>query len=598
MKHYLKILLVFLLTGSFTAQAQNQADYTFTIHIGAFINPELTDFENIRSFGYLYAQKFNSLQQIYMGDYPSEQDASKILAQVKNNGYPDAFITRRSLENSSVSIMIQLGIEKADSKINWANYASAGPLYTYQSGNTIRVTTGPFEQLDDAQNRLTTIGENGFEGAFIKNINSVLLHKVTAFENDSNVEIPQSYESEFSKPPSDSKEIIAETTPMKSQAPDVMIKKNTEDVIEDQKEEPRPKSYEEVLVSKSPESISHSNSLAIPQIRNDVKRTSVLKLQEVLKLNGAYSSSLDGLYGPGTQEGYNEMLANNKDILKYKMLSSFYESATPEKPLTQNIISAMDNDIAVGVSKLKGQRTAISKAYQAYGIFALSGKNIETDKLMNEAIKSVFAENKASGNLPLDVKKDYTYSDFDHLIRHIRYVHSASKENVEVPCWLFEKHPKEANKAFDPANDIDKGEYTIQDCGKIYQWESIRLMETIMKEMTPDLSKIDPSNLAILQSKRAGLMLFPKAQSVEEYQKIDNWNTNLWNGLDKKEKTDPLYSRMITPLKVAYFQSWALLEDHFMNQDFTAREARGLSLSVLKTIVEPYLKRYSDMESK
>ena len=89
-------------------------------------------------------------------------------------------------------------------------------------------------------------------------------------------------------------------------------------------------------------------------------------------------------------------------------------------------------------------------------------------------------------------------------------------------------------------------------------------------------------------------MLAPKTLTIEDYKKIDAWNTTLWNGLLKWEIADPLHTRMTTPLKVTYFQSWALLEDHFMNQGFVAKDARGLSLCVLETIVEPYLGRYSE----
>jgi len=102
MKHYANILFAVLLTASLsTANTTKAANYTFTIHIGAFVNAQLTDFENIRPYGYIYTQKFNNLLKIYMGDYKTEADATKVLTQIKSSGYPDAFITRRNLDDGT-----------------------------------------------------------------------------------------------------------------------------------------------------------------------------------------------------------------------------------------------------------------------------------------------------------------------------------------------------------------------------------------------------------------------------------------------------------------------------------------------------------------
>lgn len=612
MKHYFNILLVVLLAASLSANTANQVAYTFTIHVGAFVNPKLTDFENIRPYGYLYAQKFNNLLQVYMGDYATESEASKILTQIKQRGYPDAFITRRNLEMGTSVTIIQLGSEKAGTDIDWAYYMKAGTLQAFQSGNTIQIATGPYEDLDIASSRLDLIKKSGFNDAFIKNVNSVLLHKVTSFETGSSIQIPKEYEEVLTAKAPAEEVVIAEIPPKKNPVPDVMVKKKAPANLDAKKEEPRPATYDEVIAVKSPPITTESpvspvattkvaanekkasiKTIAIPDIRSDVKRTSVLKLQEVLKTEGSYRSSLDGFFGPGTQKSLAEMMATDPEIQKYKLLTQAYRNNSPKASELQTIIYEMGDDVAAGVSKLKRQKSAISKAYQAYGIFALSGKNQETDKLMNRAIKESFAGKKLKNKPPFDISAVYSYSDYKNLILHLRYIHSASGEDIGVPCWLFEKHQKETLLAFDPARELAKGDYEIQDCGNITQWESISLLETIMKEMTPDLADLDPATFATLQSKRAVLMLAPKAQSIEDYKKIDTWNTNLWNGLTKWEASDPLHSKMTTPLKVAYFQSWALLEDHFMNQGFTAKEARGLSLSILETIVEPYLGRYA-----
>ena len=80
---------------------------------------------------------------------------------------------------------------------------------------------------------------------------------------------------------------------------------------------------------------------------------------------------------------------------------------------------------------------------------------------------------------------------------------------------------------------------------------------------------------------------------LESYKSIDQWNKSLWKGLTDWENSSAVHSKVMIPLRVAYFKSWALLEDYFMNKGFKPKEARGLSLAVLRTIVEPHLQSYT-----
>ncbi len=633
MKHYINILLAVFLTASLSnANTTNQADYTFTIHLGAFVKAKVTDFEDIRPYGYMYAHKLNNLHQIYMGDYETEGAAIKVLDKIKIKGYPDAFVTRRSLASGSNKTTIEIGSQEVGKNINWANYSNVGPLQTFQSGNFIIIVTGPFNSQDEAQGRLTHIQNSGYKNAGIQIINSALLHKVGDFETGGGIQIPTSFE-RIVVPPAPEEEVVIAEIPPKKKSMNMMVKKKTPAKKVDPRDEPRPSTYgDDVLTAKSPtariktkpkvesakatESVATKTkpatktetkakkkiekkifvekTLATPTIRPKVKRTSVLKLQEVLKLKGDYKSGLDGFYGKGTNASYKNMITKNKEIQKYKWLAKMYKEEAGETSTLEQIIFTMNDDVAAGVSRLKNEKSAISKAYQAYGIYALSGKNKTTDKLMNEAIKESFSNNKMKNKAPFDYKAKQSYSNYAELIKHIRYIHGASKEGVAVPCWMFEKHEKEAVAAFDPANELASSDYVLQDCGNVMAWESLSLIETIMKEMTPDLTAKEKQEVAKMQSKRASLMLSPKAQSVEAYKNIDNWNKNLWSGLAKWEAADPLHAKIMTPLKVTYFQSWALLEDHFMNKGFETKEARGLSLCVMQSIVDPYLSRYSD----
>ena len=56
MKHYTTLLLAAMLSVfTFSSQAQTSTtEYHYTIHIGAFVKAQLTDFDDVRRLGYVY----------------------------------------------------------------------------------------------------------------------------------------------------------------------------------------------------------------------------------------------------------------------------------------------------------------------------------------------------------------------------------------------------------------------------------------------------------------------------------------------------------------------------------------------------------------
>lgn len=460
MKHILNILLVAFTVSVLQAgeASKNYEDYTFTIHIGAFVKANISDFKNIQQYGYLYLLQLNNLQQVYMGDYKTEAAADKILAKVKEAGYPDAFTTRRSLKNGKKVTVIQIGTEKVGDQIDWVKYAKAGPLNVLLVDKYVKLVTGTFEDLDLARQRLRILKEMGFSDAFMKNVNDLLLHKVTSFETAGLIDIP----TEFTYTP-EPEPVVADEEVFKIDEPTVTKKGKSPE------EEAVPESYDVVFM---PKAAPAKNEIAEPTIRKNVKRTSVLKLQEVLKADGSYKSSLDGFYGPGTEKGYNITMAGNPEIQKYQVLTKFAQ--------------------------------------------------------------------------PLKV---------------------AEKE--------------------------DSPKKTTNDLAGIYiNWESIKLLKTIVNDLDPTPEKPVPTKIAAKNLKQTQLLMAAKAPNQEEYNYINDWNESLWKGLNEWEKADPLHKRLTTPLKIAYFKSWALLEDYFMDRGYKAKEARGMSLFVLQNIVEPGLNSY------
>jgi len=195
MKHILTLLLVSVLGfTALSAKADHQAsfddEYVFTIHVGAFVKAKMSDFNEIRPYGFMYAQKYNNLLQIYMGDYPSEPKAMKVLEKIKRHGYPDAFVTRRNMKKGKSVRVIQVASNAIGEDIDWVRYSAAGQLYALLDGNQVKLVTGPFATSDEANNYLNSLQQIGFSSAFTKRTNNVLLHKITSFEAGQSLNFP------------------------------------------------------------------------------------------------------------------------------------------------------------------------------------------------------------------------------------------------------------------------------------------------------------------------------------------------------------------------------------------------------------------------
>ncbi len=493
------ILLIVLLAFSQkpTLFAQAPANHTFSIHIGTFVKAEVSDFDNIRPFGFVYAEKFrNNMLKIFLGEFPTEGIANQSLDQIKAKGYPDAFVLRRNLQQGEKVHILQLDSRELGQNIVWQNYMQAGPLYAVLDNRQVNVVTGVFENEAEANQRLSIVQQLGFPNASVGTINNIYLHEISAFEAGKELLVPDValvVESPVVETPvvetpiieEAPVEVVSETsTPSTSES----VLETIEEVASAPVEEATPPavemipdSYDEVLTSRSPiaetppvmevppvveiPEVVEVKPARIdqPYIRPKVKRTSAIELQKVLKVEGAYTGSLDGYYGRGTKGAYAKILAAHPYVNRYQTLAQKEEKWTS-----------------------KG-----------------------------------------------GIEKDDLFSD----------------------------------------------------------WESLQLLNTIANDLdrNPAVSKSMQKEYAAI---RAELYTSTIPLSTPEQKAIIEWNTSLWKGLDTWADKDPIHKKMTTPLKITYYQSMVLLEDYFMDKKFKPLEAKGLALSVLQTLVAPYLESY------
>ena len=586
MKILLKTYFLLFFCASLTLSFAQKKEYNYTVQIGTFVSAKADDFKAIRPYGFIYADQLDKdLHQIYIGGFKKESNARQLLNKVKAKGYLDAYITQRPLNKGKELRMIQLETLGIKDAINWAKFNGIQNLYVHLDGELIKILTGIFTSDNTLNIQLKKIKARGFKDAFAKTVNSKQLHRLSDFETNGSIVIPtemEIVEKEIEKIPT--LEAIAEVKKPKEE----FTAKSPSKVVAETPPPPVsiPPEYDNInFRPKSPNAFK-------PKIRKNVKRTSALELQIVLKEERVYVSSIDGLYGPATEKAYDKVMNSNRQIKKYILLSR-YISETPNTRTTklEQSIDALSTDTPKSMKTLEQINHPLAKAYRAYVLFVNGGNSNKVNQLMNQAIQESFAGKKVENQAPFDYKATYAYTNLDQLILHLSYIHKANIDNPAVPCWLFQKHPKEMAKAFEPFATMSESNYKVQDCGGFMEWKELQLLKTIATDLYTG-GKLNQKNLTALENERARLFLLPKP--LNDIQKTDaqNWNDNLWTTLDDWAKQDPLHQELTTALKITYFQSAVLLEDYFMDKGLKYTDAKPLALLTLKTVVAPYFENY------
>ena len=166
---HLILLLFFITTAVLSAKSA-----FYTVKIGTFMNPQLGDFEAVRSLGYVYADKAEGeLYQIYLGRFTDKVKAEEAAVQIKGKGYFDAHVEERQLEEGSMVTVVQIASTLVKETVKWDKYLPAGQLHTILTEDRLKVVVGPYEDVAAAKVHLVKLRKKGFADAFIKNVNSV-----------------------------------------------------------------------------------------------------------------------------------------------------------------------------------------------------------------------------------------------------------------------------------------------------------------------------------------------------------------------------------------------------------------------------------------
>lgn len=563
MKKSAWLLLLFIWT---VTSAKAQQNIYYTINIGTFVDAKVEDFAALQPIGFLHASSLEeNLSQIYLGGYKNLNAATADLAKVRTAGYTNAYIQENFLSEGQNVAVVQIATLPKNTNVNWSKYADAGNLYLLLENNMIKITVGTFADASQARPQVSAIRQKGFKDAFVKIVNSVYLHELGAFETGSVIKKPLiPFKFEDGTP-------VIETEEAR---PDDYNQSNYPET------RPTPQNDSPNWTRKG----TATKTMNLPAIRGDIKRRSALELQKVLKAEGSYTAGLDGYYGNGTKSAYQNFVDQNYDYKKYQLLAK----ATPAASRAEgDRLQRAINNLPSNPAGVEGYPNALAKAYQAYVLFTKLGPDNSVNNLMNTALKEAYLNTPPQMVPGFDYRATYAYNDLTQLILHLYYTHAAPGINYKVPCWLAERHPDEVARA--NANFMGQT-LPMQDCNQFGEWEEISILAAIATDLT--IKPVDPTIKAKAAAARSSILLTQQPLSAELNNELEQWNNRLWQGVSTWGNADPLHGKLVTTLKVAYFQAQVRLEDYFMDKGFRAAEAKGLSLATLRSLVGNELDRF------
>jgi hypothetical protein len=579
------VLSIFLWTSIATAQQY------YTIVVGTFLDAKTTDFNEIKPYGLVYSYQLDgNLSKIYLGGFDKRAKADQVVESLKDKGYTNAFVQERHLNEGKTVVVIQMATRFVDKPIEWEKFEQNGQLYAILNDNKIKVLTGIFPDLTTAKQYLPAIKNSGYSDAFIKKVNSALLVKVSEFETGIKKPLlPISFEdNKLTKGNTDALPPGQKPGDYNTKGKNPVYQPNTPPsydtrVVTPKSGNPTPVSIDEVEEEPA--------GMPLPAIRRKVKRRSALELQKVLKNEKYYTSSLDGYYGKGTAAAYSQALLDNTELKKYAFLAQRSSSSAPATSgnRLQNAINSLRTDPSA-INIIDASNSPIAKAYRAYYLFSKLGASSDINRLMSGALQGAFSGKKMENKPPFDYNATYAYEDMDQLIRHLFYIHAAPDNIYEVPCWVYKRHPRESAKAQAAIAGFGSEDFKSAACSQQLNWDEIKLLEAIASDLNSN--QTSASKLAAGAAKRSQIFLAPNSLTKKERTEAEQWNQELWANLNAWSNRDPLHERSVVALKIAYYQSAVRLEDYFMDQGYSAKDAKSITLVALKTLVGEHLSRF------
>lgn len=534
-----------------------QQNFQLYVHLGNFSNPTYNDFSKISHLGFLHAKKTDATRaDVFLLGFESREKAEEALANIKRLGFTKADLGSKDVSKGAAKYYVQLGSIEKNKKVNWSKFEAVPSLFAFPQSEVLKIVAGPFRTLEEARKELELLKAKGFSDAFARELNEMATFSIGAFESNQVL--------------SDVKQNSISALSVKGDAPSVITEEAT---------------------SFWPPKTMDAKIGATPNILSTLKRTSVLSLQKVLKNENYYPGVLSGYYNDATRVSFENALKNLPEMKSFTSKNEVKTGLPVDLDKLSSIIDRLPeiSDPFIAVNKFSDP---LAKAYSAYLTFLKNGAGKEVDLKMNAAIKGAFSGlSKLPPNMPFfDFKAVYSYPNIEQLILHLFYIHSTPDNTIPTPCWLFNAHRKETQAAVNRFNDAKVKNTAISGCDYAMDWQDFRLLNNIMVY----LGGKQPDQQELFQAAEERAFLYNSTQALDaaSSKNILNWEVQVWEKLELWGKKDPINVRMLTALKIAYFQSFIRIEDHFLQKGMVGADAKNMATAVIATVMTPYLDRF------
>lgn len=547
-------LALFLLCSCF---AQDQIRYK--VNLGNFdSNVKAIDFDYLLNKGLLYTQAGQKL--VFLGHFEDYNDALQQAQLAKEKGCFNARVEPVNLNKPS-EYYVQIA--------SYDYFNQAALSFDYQSSNRkiagtkgqIQILVGPFADRTSADLNLANLRES-YPGAFLAKFRPQEVHLITDFYYDQE------------QPTLPSPQLTNYQVPQQKGFDDLLAK------------EEELNTFWELHFGTTLKKQSK------PAIRGNKKRTSALKLQTLLKKDGAYTSSLDGYYGKGTQTAFQQMY-NQDPVIQYyrKQLKQNQENVIAlELNNINDVLLNLPYEPMVCKDKLVKMPEPLAGAYLAYLEMIASGPSNNLNKTMNRAIKEAFKNGSVNQNMRFDPSASYDYQNMEQIVQHLLFIHMNTGKNIPAPCWLYDYHIKEISQ-FSSKDPISFAKINWNNCSSTYNWEEMDLLLTIINQIS--IGQVDAYEASNSWSNQITLIYDQPTISDQEHEANQAWSEAVSTNIYKWGQKDVYLEKLSYSIRLLYFQNQVLLEDLFMDKGFSLGESKKMALAAMNSLAGPYLSRFN-----
>jgi hypothetical protein len=331
-------------------------------------------------------------------------------------------------------------------------------------------------------------------------------------------------------------------------------------------------------------------------LENQLNGRHIADLQKLLALEGYYKGRPDSIFSKNTHLAVEAFKTGNVRYREARQLALGQKetAAVAAQPGTlQYHIESIATDPAKAEAALQGNSHPMAQAYLAYlyltDLIATPDKLNTVNRLMASATKAAFKDYK--GNTRFDYTQRYSYQTVQQFLDHLCDMQMATYNEVTVPCFLFDRHPSEMQRAFAPQWGNEKDHYEVSPgCAQEAQFEEVRILQQLAKSFDPlDPAAKDAAAVASGTKDAAlvrSLLASPAPPTAAEIQENTEWLRRMLTRLETWAGGGPLQRKMANTYEIAHYEALVKLQYHFLKNGFSAPQAEAIALKVVRFSVQ------------